>query len=93
MRKYGAHSYTGARDQGAVEIGQTHATLTVGPSQPTVVAGILARTIDPPTGAVIGLLLDRVAVPRHTESVGGWRVSGVYVTELKRDPPPLERTA
>jgi hypothetical protein len=88
VRKYGAHSYSGERNQGAIEIGQTHATITLGPSQPTVVAGILARTIDPPTGAVIGLLLDRLVVSHYTESVGGWKVSGAYVTELTRDPPP-----
>lgn len=87
MRSYGAFNYSGYRSQGQVAIGTTHAVVTIGPSSPPTVAGILRRTMDQESGEVIALVLDRVAVPRHTSSVGGWQVKGAYVTELTRDPP------
>ena len=30
------------------------------------------------------MVLDRIAVPAYTDSVGEWNVSGAYVTELHR---------
>ena len=87
MRRYGAHVYSGYRDQGRVEIGSTHATVTTGPTATPVVAKILDRTKDPASGQVIGLLLDRLVVPHHTTAVGPWRVSGAYVTRLDRPAP------
>lgn len=87
MRRYGAYAYSGDRDQGNVEIGSTHATVTLGRSSASVVARILGRTIDPVSGAVIALVLDRLVVPHYTTSVGPWRVSGAYVTQLARPAP------
>ena len=91
MRRYGAYSYGGDRELGCVEIGATHATVTLGRSSPPVIAGILDRTIDPASGAVIALVLDRIAVPRHTSRVGPWQVSGAYVTQLERPAPEPTR--
>ena len=86
-RHYGAYAYSGEREQGRVEIGATHATVAVTRSTTPVVAGILGRTIDPATGAVIALVLDRLVVPHYTTTVGGWQVYGAYVTELSRPAP------
>ncbi len=83
-RRYGAYTDRGYRDHGEVEIGSTHATVKTGPSARPVVAKILARTIDPESGAVIALVLDRLVVPHATSSIGPWQVSGAYVTQLQR---------
>ena len=87
MRKYGAHCYDGERNHGRVEIGATHATVAVNRSSTPIIARILDRTIDPASGAVVALVLDRLVVPHHTSAVGGWQVSGAYVTQLSRDVP------
>jgi len=86
-RQYGAYSYSGEREQGQVEIGATHATVAVNRSSTPVIARILGRSIHPASGAVIALVLDRLVVPHHTTTVGGWQVSGAYVTELSRAIP------
>ena len=86
-RRYGAYSFSGHREQGRVDIGATHVTVTTGPSSAPVIAKILDRTVDPGSGAVIALVLDRLVVPHHTSSVGGWTVSGAYVTQLSRAAP------
>ena len=85
MRRYGAYSYDSDRSQGRVEIGSTHVTVSANRSSTSVVARILERTIDPTSGAIVALVLDRLVVPHHTSAVGGWRVSGAYVTELSRE--------
>jgi hypothetical protein len=87
VRRYGAYSYSGDREQGQVEIGATHCTVTMGRSSTLVVAAILDRAIDPASGVVIALVLDRLVVPHHTTAVGPWRVSGAYVTQLSRAAP------
>lgn len=92
MRRYGAHSYSGDRELGQVEIGSTHAAVTVARSTTPVIARILDRTIDPASGAVIAVVLDRLAVPHHTTSVGPWRVSGAYVTQFSREAPAPQRS-
>lgn len=92
MRKYGAHSYSGDRHLGRVDVGSSHVTVVLNRSSAPVVALILERTVDPVSGAVTALLLDRLVVPHHTDAVGGWFVRGAYVTELTRAEPALSRS-
>ena len=92
MRKYGAHFYSGDRHVGRVDVGSSHVTVMLNRSSAPVVALILERTVDPVSGAVTALLLDRLVVPHHTDTVGGWFVRGAYVSELTRAEPVLSRS-
>jgi len=73
------HSYR----QNRLEVGESHVTIISGSSSEPTIAKILHKDVDPDSGAITAIFLDRLVTDVHTKTLDGWTVSGAIATALR----------